>query len=364
MAQAKMMNRKFILKERPNGIFRAACLEYQEESVDLSSLADEEVVVRVETLSVDAFLRTMLDEGAYHGEVKPGSTMTAMGMGSVIAAGPRAKLAVGSRVIGSLGAQTVARLTPGPEGPMKLPPLPFVPPRLFLGVLGLTTGLTAWVGIFRVARAPRRGETVVVSAAAGATGSIAAQLAKSTGARVIGVAGGAAKHAFLTSTLGLDGAVDYKSEEKSLDEQLAALAPNGVDFFFDCAGGAILDAVLRRINAKGRVVICGAASQYSGNLNQNKVQGPSEYLKLSERGATMSGYNVMQYMSSIPIAMLSLLWSWYRGYVVMHEQVEKGIKSFPSALEKMFTGGHVGKLLVDVSGDDDDSPLDTAVAGA
>lgn len=350
MSQSKsMMNEKWVLKERPNGVFRAQCLELQEESVDTIALDDEEVVVKVETLSVDAFLRTMLDEGAYHGEIKPGNLMTAMGMGMVIAVGPKSKLKVGNRVVGSLGAQTISKLTPGPMGPMKIMQLPFVPLRLWLGLLSLTTGLTAWVGIFRVAKAPRRGDTVVVSAAAGATGSIAAQLAKSTGARVIGVAGGEAKHKFLTSTLKLDAAIDYKSSTKTIDEQLEALAPNGVDFFFDCAGGDILNAVLRKINAKGRIVICGAASQYSGNLNHGKVQGPSEYLKLAERGATMSGYNVMQYMSSLPIALISLLWAWYRNRVVMHEHVEKGIKSFPGAMEKMFNGGHTGKLLVEVS---------------
>lgn len=358
MTRANLVtNTRLVLKERPDGIFRSQCLELQEESVDTADLKDEEIVVKVETLSVDAFLRTMLDEGAYHGEVKPGDVMTAMGMGVVAFAGPKSKLKVGSRVLGSLGAQTWSKLTPGPMGPMGVLPLPFVPPRLWLGLLGLTTGLTAWVGIFRVAKAPRRGETVVVSAAAGATGSIAVQLAKSTGARVIGVAGGPAKHAFLTSTLKLDGAVDYKSSEKTIDEQLAALTPDGIDFFFDCAGGDILDAVLRRVNAKGRIIICGAASQYSGNLNKGKVQGPSEYLKLAERGVTMVGYNVMQYMSSLPIAILSLLWAWFRNRVVVHEQVEVGIKAFPLAMEKMFTGGHMGRLLVDLRSDHDINAL-------
>jgi len=188
-----------------------------------------------------------------------------------------------------------------------------------------------------------------VSAASGATGSIAAQLAKSTGARVIGVAGGPVKHKFLTDTLGLDGAVDYKSKDHSVDEQLKACAPEGVDFFFDCAGGDILDTVLRQIRPKGRIIICGAASQYSGNLNHGKVQGPSEYLKLAEIGATMKGFNVMQYMSSLPWAIACMIFKWGRGRVVNHEHIEKGIDQFAPAMEKMFTGGHVGKLLVEVS---------------
>jgi NADPH-dependent curcumin reductase CurA len=318
--------------------------------MDVSSLTDGEVVIRIETLSIDAFLRTMLDEGAFHGVKRTGDTMTAFGIGVVIAAGPSAKFKIGQRVVGPLGAQEFSRLTPHPMI-MPLLSLPFVPNRLWLSLLGLTTGITAWVGMFRVLPRPRKGETVVVSAATGATGSIAAQLAKSTGARVIGVAGGPAKSKFLTDTLCLDGAVDYKSKEHSLDEQLKALAPKGVDFFFDCAGGDILDTVLRQIRPKGRVVICGAASQYSGNLHGRGVQGPSEYLKLAEIGATMKGYVVTQYLPFLakPWAMLCMIFKWARGHVVNHEQLEKGIYQFAIAMEKMFTGGHMGKLLVDVS---------------
>jgi len=341
-----LSNRKWIVKKRPEGVFQTDCLELQTEEVDASSLTASEILVRVETLSVDAFLRTILDEVAYHGALKVGGNMMAMGMGVIIAAGPTSRLKVGSRVWGPLGAQELARVTPTPFGPKKVPQLPLVPNRLWTSLLALTTGLTAWVGIFRVLPRPRRGETVVVSAASGATGSIAAQLAKSTGARVIGVAGGPAKHRFLTQELGLDGAIDYKSSERSVDEQLKACAPDGVDFFFDCAGGDVLDAVLKQIRPKGRIVICGAASQYSGNVNVGKVQGPSQYLKLAEIGATMKGFNVMQYASSHRWAVVCMIWKWFRGHVVNHEHVEKGIGQFASALEKMFTGGHTGKLLV------------------
>jgi len=302
----------------------------------------------VDTLSVDAFLRTMLDKGAFHGTIELGDTMTAMGIGTVVAGGPKSKYAAGTWVLGMFGAQTVCKMVPDAMGPTKMLPLPGVPKKASLGLLGITTGLTAWIGVFRVLPQPRRGETVVVSAAAGATGSLAAQLCKLTGARVIGVAGGPKKCSFLTDTLKLDGAVDYKSSEKTMGEQLDALAPDGIDFFFDNAGGDILDAVLLRLNQRSRVVICGAASQYSGNLHHGKVQGPSEYLKLAERNSTMKGFVVTDYMCSLPRAIQSLLWQNYRGRVLMHEQVEKGIGAFAPAMEKMFTGGHIGKLLVDV----------------
>ena len=195
---------------------------------------------------------------------------------------------------------------------------------------------------------PKRGQVAVVSGAAGATGSVASQLSKLTGAKTIGIAGGEKKSAYLTETLKLDGAVDYKSASKSVSEQLDALCPDGIDFYFDTVGGELLDTVLSRIRRNGRIVICGASSQYNGNLNVGTVRGPSEYLKLAERGATMVGYNVMFYFTRVPFAMIHILWLMFREKLFMTEQVERGIGAFAPAMIKMFTGGHIGKLLVDV----------------
>mmetsp|Transcript_28609 Transcript_28609/g.57596 ORF Transcript_28609/g.57596 Transcript_28609/m.57596 type:complete len:358 (-) Transcript_28609:190-1263(-) len=347
-----LTNTKWTLKARPEGIFRAdMCSQIETETVDLSSIEENEVVIKSELLSVDAFLRTMLDAEAYHGSVDIGATLPALGIGTVMAAGSKTKLKVGSKVIGMLKAQTVAKLEVGEMGPMPLLRIPGVPESASLGLLGLTTGLTAWVGIFKVLARPRQGETVVVTAAAGAVGSIAAQLALTTGARVIGVCGGQAKCTFLKDTLKLTGAVDYKSSSATVEDQLKDLCPGGIDFMYDNVGGNQLDEVLKLVNPSGRIVICGAVSQYSGNLNKGKVQGPSEYLKLAEKGATMKGFNVMQYMSSLPLAIPSLLWHWNLGRIVIHEQIEVGIETFPAAMEKMFTGGHVGRLLVDLKED-------------
>lgn len=204
--------------------------------------------------------------------------------------------------------------------------------------------------MFYVAKRPKKGETVVVTGAAGAVGSIAAQLAKTTGARVIGVAGGDRKYAYLLNDLKLDGAICYKTVDKSLGEQLAELCNNGIDFIYDNVGGSILDTLLANINPGGRVVICGAISQYSGNLDKGKVQGPSNYLKLAERGAEIKEFNVMQYMYKIPMALFGMFYLYLRGKVQMTEHVEAGIQSFPQALNKMFTGGHIGKMLVNVKG--------------
>lgn len=255
----------------------------------------------METLGLDAFLRTMLDAEAFHGAVDIGITLPAFGIGTIVASGVNATFTPGTVVMGMFGATNYAVMTPGEMGPF--PTLPIVPPELGLGLLSLTTGITAHVGIYNVLGSPRKGQTVVISAAAGAVGTVATQLAKRTGAKVIGVAGGPKKRAFLEDDLGVL-AVDYKAGD--VKGQLDKLAPDGIDFFFDGAGGDILDEVLARINYNSRIVICGAASQYSGNLNVGSVQGPSNYLKLAEKDSTMKGFVVLNYMWRIPFAMTTL----------------------------------------------------------
>jgi hypothetical protein len=322
------------------------------ESTSSTTFPPDHVVVQVEALSVDAFIRTMLDREAYHGSVKPGAILPAMGYGVVRAAGPDAKYKPGSRVTGILGATTVAILPNDQLNPVLI--FPRIPSSLSLGYLGLS-GLTAYVGLFGAPpKAPGRGDTVVVSAAAGAVGHIAAQMARLVGAtRVVGIAGGPDKKAFLLETLGLDGAIDYKDETQSLEAQLDTQCPDGVDFFFDSVGGDTLETVLSRINQSARVVICGAISQYSsGNINKkNQVQGPSTYIKLAEKSASMTGFNVMHHPWAMAKAIPYLVWHYYRGNIHVPEHVEGDLKAFPSALESMFEGGtHCGRLLIDVDG--------------
>eukprot|EP00980_Cylindrotheca_fusiformis_P012109 scaffold2923_cov121-Cylindrotheca_fusiformis.AAC.19 len=335
-------NRKWILERRPQGVFQPKDdVKVVSEELEFTCL-DDEVIVETEMLSVDAFLRTMMDEDAYHGSINLGDTIPALGYGTVVHAGSKTKYKVGSSVQGLLGAQTFSKVKA--EFVIKMINIPFLPKRLWLGILSLTTGLTAYTGIFYVCDKPKKWETVVVSAAAGAVGSVAAQLAKSTGAR-----GGPKKQEFLMNELKLDGSIDYKDPEKSVSKQLEELCPNGVDFIYDNVGGTVLDTLLKKINPKGRIVICGAVSQYSGNLNHaGKVQGPSNYLVLAERGATMKGFNVMQYAYKLPFAIVGMLWKYLRGRVFLKEHVGQGIDSFPSTLYELFNGGSIGKSIVDV----------------
>lgn len=267
-----MERKKWVLKDRPNGHFESKKdVELITEKLALTftsdrrndkednSCPDEHVVVKVDTLSVDAFIRTMLDEGAYHGSIKIGDILPAIGYGTVVFAGKNAKRKVGAKVIGMMGATDYAVV---PESGLSTKMiLPFMKSSSCLGLMGLTTGLTAYVGCFYVLTPPKRGHTVVVTGATGAVGSTAVQLLKSTGARVIGIAGGPKKNAFLKEVLGLDASIDYKHPERSVDEQLDEICPDGIDFIYDNVGGDTLNSLLGKINPKGKVVICGAVSQ-------------------------------------------------------------------------------------------------------
>jgi NADPH-dependent curcumin reductase CurA len=191
----------------------------------------------------------------------------------------------------------------------------------------------------------KSGDTVVVSAAAGAVGTIACQLAKIKGAKVIGIVGGPEKCDFLVNELGMDGAIDYKNQD--VDKELSIKAPEGIDVFFDNVGGDLLDIALYHIKDRARVVICGAISQY-GSMETEKrfVQGPKLYLRLAEKCARMEGFTVLHYTDQFAEAARNILQYYYLGKLRMPSHIENGIESFPGALELMFNGGHTGKLIV------------------
>lgn len=327
--------RRITLARRPTGPVETDCFRVEE--CALPSLQSGQVLVETTCLSIDAFIRTILYESAYHAPVAIGATLSAMGVGRVIESGSP-DLAVGDAVFGPLGAQTHAVM---PAALMRRIDEKQAPPRAWLGILGLTSGVTAYFGIRAVA-AVAPGDTVVVSAAAGAVGSLAAQIARIEGARVIGIAGGADKCRYLTDELGLDGAIDYKAG--AIDAPLRALAPQGVDVFFDNVGGPMLDAVLDQIRERARVVICGAISQYD---HMESVRGPALYLRLAERHARMEGYAVTHFSKRFAEAEQQLAAWMHDGRLALREHVLRGIESFPEAVVTLFTGGHTGKLLVE-----------------
>ena len=329
-------NTKVILNSRPDGEATSECFSVIEE--ELVDLSPGEVRIANESLSVDAAIRTMLRGEGFHMQMGIGDTVFAGGVGRIVESTVEG-WDVGRAVRGPLGAQSFSKLS---IEHLELLEESNLPLSVNLGILGGSTGVTAWIGIKKVAR-PQPGDLFVVSAAAGAVGSIAGQIAQKEGAKVIGIAGGARKINHLLNDLNFEAAIDYKSED--VRARLAELAPNGVNGFFDNVGGDILDAVLENLALRSRVTICGAVSQYN---DMDNIHGPSAYLKLAERQSAMEGFAYFHYPELIGPAEEELRQWLHEGSIQLAEEVIDGIEKFPEALGFMFSGGNLGKLLVKV----------------
>ena len=330
-------NTRVVFTKRPEGEATADC--FSVESQELAELQPGQVRVAVEYVSVDAGARTMLRGEGFHHQVGLGETMTGGGVGYVIDSKADG-WEEGQAVRGPFGAQTVSTVTPDLMTKIdeSVAPISF-----YLGVLGEATGVTAWIGMRHVAK-PGPGDVFVVSAAAGAVGSIAGQIAKKEGATVIGIAGGARKVEYLTGKLGFDAAIDYKNED--VKARLKELAPAGVNIFYDNVGGPILDAVLDNLALRTRIVICGAISQYN---DMDNVTGPSLYLRLAERQSVMEGFAYFHFPESVEPAKKELA-NWVAdGSLILEEEILEGLERYPDALQFMFNGGNLGKLLIKTS---------------
>ncbi len=329
------VNHQVRLAARPSGLPRPSDWALTEEPVPTP--ADGEFVAAVSHISLDPAMRGWMNAGASYIEpVEIGDVMRAGAVGRVISS-EHPGFAVGEHVYGNFGVQEYG-LSDG-RGAVKIDPS-LAAPETHLGTLGMP-GLTAYFGLLDVGRL-RDGETVVVSGAAGAVGSVAGQIAKIKGARVVGIAGGEEKCRWLTDELGFDAAIDYKSEDVRL--ALRTAAPEGIDVYFDNVGGAILDAALTRLARGARIVICGAVSQYNATTS---VQGPSNYLALLVARASMTGMVVFDYGARYGEAAAELA-GWLReGRLVSREDiVDGGIADFHDTLLKLFTGENVGKLVL------------------
>ena len=212
----------------------------------------------------------------------------------------------------------------------------------FLGALGMP-GMTAYFGLLEVGR-PEQGETVVVSAAAGAVGAVAGQIAKIKGCRVVGIAGGAEKCRYVSDELGFDAVVDYKAGD--VGAALAEACPDGIDVYFDNVGGEILDAALALLNRHARVVICGAISQYN---NTGPMRGPSNYMSLLVNHASMTGFVVTEYFGRYAEGAAEMAGWISEGKVKAREDVVEGIETFPETLLKLYSGANNGKLVLKVA---------------
>jgi len=297
-----------------------------------------EVLVRFDWISVDpAMSGWTTNKRSYMPPVKPGQIMRAFGIGEVTESKFEG-LAPGDWVTGFTGMQTEGVLR-GKH--LRKVDVSIAPPNHYLSGLGMT-GYTGYFGMMDIGQ-PQAGQTVVVSAAAGAVGTIASQLARNAGAHVIGIAGGPEKCAFLKDELKLGGAIDYKNEDigTALDRE----CPNGIDIYYDNVGGDILDAVLARINYKGTIVVCGAISQYGDFHNQ---VGPKNYMQLIAQSVKMQGFTMKDYMHRIPEAFMALLQGQQTGELIFREHIVEGIENFPAAFDMLFKGENQGKLLIKV----------------
>jgi NADPH-dependent curcumin reductase CurA len=331
-------NKQWVLAKRPHGMISEANWKFQE--VPVPPLADGEALVETLYLSCDPTQRGwMEDRPSYMPPVQIGEVMRAGSVGRVLES-RTPLLAAGDIVEGMAGWQQYAVVKPGGLfGSGKVPA--GLDPKLLMGVLGVT-GLTAYFGLLDLGQ-PKAGETVVVSGAAGATGSIAGQIARLKGCKVIGIAGGPDKCAWLTKEARFDAAIDYKRE--NVGARLAQLAPQGVDVYFDNVGGDILDAVLAQIRMKARVVLCGGISAY------NEVEpppGPRNLMNLVIQRARMEGFIVIDYAARFGAAREELKRWVDAGELVHQEDIVTGIERAPEALLRLFTGKNLGKQLIQV----------------
>jgi NADPH-dependent curcumin reductase CurA len=298
--------------------------------------ADGQFLVENLFLSLDPAMRGWLGHAkSYMPPVQIGEVMRAVGAGRVIES-RHPGFAAGEHVTGLFGVQRYA-LSDG-AGVIRVDPATASLP-VWLGALGLP-GMTAYFGLTDVARV-KAGETVVVSGAAGAVGSVTGQIAKALGCRAVGIAGGDEKCAWLTGELGFDAAIDYKRGDVAA--ALRAHCPRGIDVYFDNVGGDVLDAALTQLARGARVVVCGAISQYN---NTTPVRGPSHYLSLLVQRATMVGFVVLDYADRYPEAARALGAWLAAGAIKTRETVIEGLDQFPRALDALFSGDNVGKLVL------------------
>jgi NADPH-dependent curcumin reductase CurA len=328
------LNQQIRLAARPSGLPQASDWELIAEPVPEPGAG--EFLVALSYVSIDPAMRGwMNDVPSYIPPVELGAVMRAGAVGQVIAS-EHPGFATGDHVYGAFGVQEFAR-SDG-TGVIKVDPA-LAPLPTYLGALGLT-GLTAYFGLLDVGRL-REGETVVVSGAAGAVGSVAGQIAKLKGCRAIGIAGGPEKCEWIVDELGFDAAIDYKAG--NVRRELREHAPDRIDVFFDNVGGDILDAALTRLARGARIVLCGGISQY----NAERPQGPANYLAMIAARASMTGMLVFDYADRYPEATAELA-GWLRdGRLVCREHVvEGGVQAFPETLLKLFGGENTGKLVL------------------
>ena len=333
------MNRQILLASRPAGEPSAANFRLAE--VPVPALADGQVLVRHHYLSLDPYMRGRMDDAKSYAAPQPLDTVMIGGTVGVVADSKHASFKAGDSVVGMGGWQEYSVVDAGVPGSLRKVDTTHVPLSAYLGAVGMP-GVTAWYGLVKIC-APKAGQTVVVSAASGAVGSAVGQLAKVRGCRAVGIAGGPDKCRYVVEELGFDACVDYKAhrDPKALYGALKAATPDGIDGHFENVGGPVLDAVLARMNAFGRIALCGVISGYNGE----PIPLTHPQLILKSR-LLLQGFIVSEHMEVWPEALKELATLVATGKLKYRESVAEGIGAAPEAFLGLLKGRNFGKQLV------------------
>ena len=325
-----------VLAKRPSGLVDDETVRMESEPAPVP--ADGEALVKVRYLSIDPTIRTWMDDvPSYLPPIQIGEVVRSGGVGEVVESRTDA-YQPGQLVFGMTGWQDYVIADAGEKSMQVLPE--GVPPGIAIGILGVT-GMTAYFGITDVGQI-KDGDVVVISGAAGATGSAAGQIAKIKGAKkVVGIAGGAEKCAYIVDELGFDEAIDYKNE--NVAARLREACPDGIDLYFDNVGGSILNDCLANLALRGRVVLCGAISTYN---DDGPPTGPSNYLTLLVRRGRMEGFIIIDYLDRFPGAQMEMAGWIAEGKIKSSEHIVEGLEKAPDALNLLFSGGNTGKVIV------------------
>lgn len=334
----KTINRQWLLDSRPVGMVQPQHFRYSEQALPEPRLDAGEILVKVLYLGFDPAMRGWMDDvPSYLPPVALGEPMRASGIAQVIRS-DNPDYPKGCLVQGLFGWQEYALA--GPQSlvpPRRIPD--GAPPTWPLSVLG-GTSLTAYFGLLQIGQ-PQAGETVVVSGAAGATGSVVAQIARIKGCRVIGIAGGPEKCRWLREECGVDAAIDYRAE--NVAERLGELCPQGIDVFFDNVGGDILEAGIEHIAEHGRIVLCG---QISGYNDAEPAPGPRNLMNLVVRRVRMQGFIMIDYMDQMDAAIDQLVQWVMDGEIRWREDIQEGFEAIPETFLRLFRGQNQGKQLL------------------
>ncbi len=330
-------NRRLVLAQRPSGMVDESTVRVEE--VERPQPGEGEALARVRYISIDPTIRTWMDDApGYLPPIQIDEVVRSGGVAEIVESNSDA-YQPGDMVFGFTGWQDYVLASPD-AGYRSLPD--GVPPTLALSLFG-TTGMTAYFGLLDVGRV-KEGDVVLVSGAAGATGSTVGQIAKIKGAeKVIGIAGGPQKCAHIVEELGFDAAIDYKNDDVAA--RLREQAPDGVDLYFDNVGGELLDIALAQLALRGRIVLCGAISGYNDRRN---AKGPANYANLIIKRGRMEGFLILDYFDRLPEAQAEMAGWLGEGKIKSSEHVVEGLENAPDALNLLFTGGNTGKVIVQV----------------